>query len=69
MTSTEVDRLERYLDRRFTTLEERVNRIEEKMNSIENDMATLRVLARIFAGIATGIIVVGVIAGISYLAK
>lgn len=69
MTSTEVDRLERYLDRRFTTLEERVNRIEEKMNSIENDMATLRVLARIIAAVSTSIIVIGIIAGISYLAK
>jgi hypothetical protein len=69
MSDAEVDRLERYLDRRFGTLEERVTRIEEKMGNLEKDMATLRALGRLVTGVATALIVVGVIAGLSYLAR
>jgi hypothetical protein len=43
-------------------LEERVTRIEEKMDNLEKDMATLRALGRLLTGVATALIVVGVIA-------
>lgn len=69
MTETEVDRLERYLDKQFTTLETRVERIESKMDNLERDMATLRVFGRLAAGITTGIAVIGIVAGLTYLAK
>ena len=69
MSDAEVDRLERYLDKRFESLEERVTRIEEKMGNLEKDMATLRALGRLVTGVASALIVVGVIAGLSYLAR
>jgi hypothetical protein len=69
MSTGEVDRLERYLDQRFTTIEERVSKIEERIGGIEQDMATLRAFSRLAGGVATMLIVAGAIAGISYLAR
>lgn len=69
MTTSEVDRLERYLAKQFETLETRVDRIEDKINNLERDMATLRVLGRIVAAVSTSLIVIGVVAGLTYLAK
>lgn len=69
MTTSEVDRLERYLEQRFSNLEARVERIDEKINNVEKDMATLRALGRIVAGVATFLIAAGIIAGLAYLAS
>lgn len=69
MSTGEVDRLERYLDTRFSALEERVTKIEERIGGIEQDMATLRAFSKLAAGIVTVVIASGAIAGISYLAR
>jgi hypothetical protein len=69
MSTSEVDRLERYLDQRFTTIEDRVAQIEKRIGGIEQDMATLRAFSKLVSGIATALAVAGVIAGISYLAR
>lgn len=69
MSTGEVDRLERYLDTRFTALEDRVTKIEERIGGIEQDMATLRALSRVAAGVITVVAASGIIAGISYLAR
>lgn len=69
MSTNEVDRLERYLDQRFTSIEERVTKIEERIGGIEQDMATLRAFSRLAAGVVTMLTVAGAIAGISYLAR
>lgn len=69
MTSSEVDRLERYLDSRFDRLEENVNSINERVMQLEKSVATLRAFA-VFA-VSVGIILAatGIIRGVQYLAQ
>lgn len=69
MTSSEVDRLERYLDSRFDRLEENVNNINERVMQLEKSVATLRAFA-VFA-VSVGIILAatGIIRGVQYLAQ
>jgi hypothetical protein len=68
MTTSDVDRLERYMDNRFNKLEERFEEMNARVMLLERNIATLRVFAYLAASVVVIITAAGVIRGLQYLA-
>lgn len=68
MTTSDVDRLERYMDNRFNKLEERFEEMNARVMLLERNIATLRVFAYLAASVVIIITAAGIIRGLQYLA-
>lgn len=68
MTTSDVDRLERYMDNRFNKLEERFEEMNARVMVLERNIATLRVFAYLAASVVIIITAAGIIRGLQYLA-
>jgi hypothetical protein len=69
MTTSDVDRLERFMDNRFDKLEERFEQMNTRVMLLERNIATLRVFAYLAASVVIIITAAGIIRGLQYLAS